>query len=80
MAKYYRETIADMLQDFDNHSRSYSFYKDLAWEGLISDNEYTNVAWESESNTEQQRIEDVILDYIENNKNEGCQEWKFTCS
>jgi hypothetical protein len=74
MARHYRETIADMLQDFDNHSRSYSFYKDLAWEGLMTNDEYTNVAWEAESDTEQERIEDVILDYIDDNKSEGCQE------
>lgn len=39
----------------------------------MSNDEYNNVAWEAESDAEQQRIEDVTSDYIEANKNEGCQ-------
>jgi len=61
---HYRETIADMLQGFDNYSCSCSFYKDLAWEGLMSNDEYTNVAWEAESDAEQQTMAEYYIGFI----------------
>jgi len=71
MADYYRETIADMLADYDNQSHTYDFYMDLAWEGLVYDDIPT---WSNKSDKEKKRIKNVILDYIDNNKYQGCQE------
>lgn len=49
---------------------------DLAWEGLRYDGTTGNNAiytWTSLSQEEKDRIEDVIDNYIEANKNENCQ-------
>ncbi|WP_299157724.1 hypothetical protein [uncultured Tenacibaculum sp.] len=70
MATHYRQTIADILSDFDNNQHSNQFYLDTAWEGLIKSNIYT---WTSLSKEEQDRIKKVISDYINLNKNETCQ-------
>jgi len=71
MANHYRETIADMLEDHDNHSHTYDFYMDLAWEGLMYDSIST---WSNKSEKEKKRIKNVILNYIDNNKYQDCQQ------
>jgi hypothetical protein len=70
MATHYRETIADILQKFDNNQHSRQFYMDIAWEGLIYEDIYT---WISQSEQEKNRIKKVISDYIEANKNQPCR-------
>lgn len=70
MATHYRETIADVLKSFDNNQHSNQFYMDLAWEGL----KYSNIStWSSQSQQEKDRINKVINDYINTNKNQPCQ-------
>ncbi|MEE4001304.1 hypothetical protein V1T75_13250, partial [Tenacibaculum sp. FZY0031] len=70
MATHYRETIADILQSFDNNQHSHPFYMDLAWEGL----KYSNIStWSNLSQEEKDRIGKVIDDYINANKNQNCQ-------
>jgi len=76
MATHYRETLADILKEFDNNQHPDQFYLDLAWEGLRYDGTTGNNAiftWTSLPQTEKERIEDVIDNYIETNKNENCQ-------
>lgn len=69
MATHYRGTIADVLKVYDNNQHSYQFYMDLAWEGL----KYPNIStWSSQSQAEKDRINKVISDYIDANKNENC--------
>ncbi|HLR26610.1 MAG TPA: hypothetical protein VK112_12145 [Fodinibius sp.] len=65
MANHYREAIAKMLQDYDNHSHGYDFYMDLAWEGLRYPDIYI---WNSKSGAEKERIDAVIDNYIVDNK------------
>ena len=75
MATHYRQTIADILKDFDNNQHSNQFYMDLSWEGLRYDGTTGNNAiytWTSLPPSEKERIEDVIENYIEANKNENC--------
>lgn len=70
MATHYRETIADILQSFDNNQHSHQFYMDLAWEGL----KYSNIStWSNLSQEEKDRIGKVIDDYTNANKNQNCQ-------
>ncbi|MGY0426793.1 MAG: hypothetical protein ACWIPI_08200 [Polaribacter sp.] len=70
MATHYRQTIADILQSFDNSQHSRQFYMDLSWEGL----KYPNIStWSNQSQTEKNRIKKVISDYISTNKNQNCQ-------
>ncbi|MCV6628600.1 MAG: hypothetical protein OIF50_01945, partial [Flavobacteriaceae bacterium] len=62
--------IADILQVFDNNQRTRQFYMDVAWEGL----RYANIhTWSSKSQIEKDRINQVISDYIKNNKLENCK-------
>jgi hypothetical protein len=78
MAAHYRETIGRMLQEFDtgivvpDNQQPNQLYMDLAWEGLI----YSNIAeWQNiMDDTERERIEDVIDNYISENINETCTE------
>ncbi len=71
MATHYRETIADVLKGFANNKHSNQFYMDLAWEGL----KYPSIStWSSLSKQEQDRINKVISDYINANKEETCQQ------
>ncbi len=70
MATHYRQTIAEIISDFDKNQHSNQFYLDIAWEGLIKSNIYT---WTSLSKQEQDKIKKVINDYINLNKNETCQ-------
>lgn len=70
MATHYRQTIADILKEFDNYQHINQFYLDLAWEGL----KYPNIStWSTQSQQEKDRINKVINDYINANKNETCQ-------
>lgn len=76
MATHYRESIADILQSFDNNQHSRQFYMDLSWEGLRYDGSTGNNAiytWTSKSQPEKDRINKVISDYIKSNKNQNCQ-------
>lgn len=70
MATHYRQTIADILKEFDNSQHSDQFYLDIAWEGLKYPNIYT---WSSQSQQEKDRINKVISDFINANKNQNCQ-------
>lgn len=71
MATHYRESIADVLQSFDNHQHSRQFYMDLSWEGL---DKTSIIGWQNGvSNIEKIRIRKVISDYINANKNQKCQ-------
>ncbi|RAV27418.1 hypothetical protein [Sinomicrobium soli] len=69
MANHYLQTIAEMTKEFDNSQHTDQFYTDLAWEGLRYSSIYT---WSSKSQTEKDRINKVISDYINNNKNQNC--------
>lgn len=77
MATHYRETLARILQEFDtstavpDNEQPDQLYMDLAWEGLRYPSIHT---WSSLSQTEKDRIEGVIDDYINDNKNETCSE------
>ena len=78
MAAHYRETIARSLQEFDtgivvdNNTQPDQLYLDLAWEGL---NKSTITAWKDlTTQKEKDRVELVISNYINNNKNETCIE------
>ena len=82
MATHYRETLARILQAFDtgtivpDNQQPQQLYMDLAWEGLRYEGTTGNNAiytWTSLSQAEKDRIEDVIDNYIEANKNENCQ-------
>lgn len=70
MASHYRQTIADILKDFDNNQHQSQFYLDVAWEGLIKSN---ITSWTDLSLSEKDRIKKVLGDYINANKNETCQ-------
>ncbi len=71
MAQHYRQTIANILKVYDNDQHSEQFYKDLAWEGL---NHSNIISWQNVfSQEERDRIDKVIKDYINDNKNENCQ-------
>jgi hypothetical protein len=71
MATHYRETIANILKYFDRNQHSNQFYMDLAWEGL----KYQSIStWSSKSQQEKDRINRVISNYINTNKNQLCQE------
>ena len=81
MAQHYRETLARMLQEYDtglivpNSQQPQQLYMDLAWEGLIYENPPNAIpTWTNLPQTERDRVEDVIADYIEDNKNETCTE------
>lgn len=69
MAAHYRDVISNALQEFDNSNKTPQIYKDLAWEGLIYENDPT---WSSLSPEEQTRIKNVINNYINQNQNESC--------
>lgn len=78
MTAYYRETITRSLQEFDtgivvdNNTKINQLYLDLAWEGL---NKSTITAWKDLTTQEEKdRVDIVISNYINNNKNERCIE------
>lgn len=62
MAAHYRNTIVNILRDFDNNVNSSQFYNDLAWEGLQNTS-----SWLAQNQEERNRIINAILDY----KNSG---------
>lgn len=65
MAAHYRETIANIIQDYDNNQNTRQFYMDLAWEGL-----HGTTTWNNLSNSEQSRVVNVINNHKANgNKN-----------
>jgi len=68
MANHYRETIVDIIKEFDNNQNSDQFYNDLAWEGL----QYTT-SWEQLSPDEKIRIAKVITEYKKDG-NKSCIE------
>lgn len=76
IAAHYRQTIGRILQEFDtgifvaDNIMPDQLYLDLAWEGLI----YSNItAWnELYSDSERNRIQNVINSYIYQNKQDIC--------
>jgi hypothetical protein len=77
MATHYRETLARMLQEYDigtvvpNNQQPQQLYMDLAWEGL----RYPDIStWNDLPQTEKDRINSVISNYINDNQNETCTE------
>jgi len=78
MARHYRESIGRVLQEFDTgiaipqNQAPNQLYMDLAWEGL----NHSNInGWNNSiSQEERDRIDNVIADYINNNKNQNCIE------
>ena len=81
MATHYRESLARILQEYDTGSavsdnqQPSQLYMDLSWEGLIYENGTNSIfTWTSLPQTEKDRIEGVISDYIANNLNQTCTE------
>lgn len=77
MATHYRESLARILQEYDtgdavpNNQQPSQFYMDLSWEGLRYPSIHT---WSSLPQTEKDRIDDVISDYVSDNLNQTCIE------
>ena len=77
MATHYRESLARILQEYDtgiavpDSQQPSQLYMDLAWEGLKYPSIYT---WSSLPQTEKDRINDVISDYVSDNLNQTCTE------
>ena len=79
MARFYRETIAKGLKQYDNAQHTDDFYDALAWEGLA---QYKDVngnqeliyseAWSKLTETKQQEI----LNIISNEKKYGIKTCK----
>ena len=74
MAGHYRDTMADILQRFDGFRNSRQFYLDIAWEGLMSNDDSNIVAWDMLSENQQEEIKRTILNYINDNKYQVCQQ------
>jgi hypothetical protein len=81
MATHYRETLARILQEYNtgtavpDNQQPEQLYMDLAWEGLIYENPPNAIpTWTDLPQTEKDRIESVIADYISENQNETCTE------
>ncbi|WP_144439103.1 hypothetical protein [Lutibacter profundi] len=67
MASHYRNTIADMLQEFDNNRLSRLTYENLAWVGLGKlENNQSTIAWDNLTIDEKQTIEQLINQYFFN--------------
>lgn len=61
MEGHYINTMQEMLKEFDNAVHSDQFYNDLAWEGLLSTD-----AWSEKAEAEKQRILSVISNFKSN--------------
>lgn len=77
MATHYREILARMLQGYDtgiafaDNQQPAQLYMDLAWEGL----RYADIpTWNDLLQTEKDRVNDIISDYVNDNQNETCTE------
>jgi len=77
MAQHYRQTIAKALQEYDtgfevpSDQQPQQIYLDLAWEGL---NHSSIIAWQQAlTQTERDRIDLSITNYIAQYKNDTCQ-------
>lgn len=63
MATHYRNTIADVIQQFDNNRLPRSTYEALAWVGLGKlDKDITTIVWDNLSPEEKEVIEALIRD------------------
>ncbi|WP_192348783.1 hypothetical protein [Algoriphagus sp. Y33] len=62
MAAHYRETIVDILREFDNSQHTDQFYDDLSWVGL-----QRTVSWSSLSGSDTTRI----IQTVQNNRQNG---------
>ena len=75
MAAHYRNSIATALQEFDTgiplgvNEVPDQYYMDLAWEGLIYQNDPT---WQSLSSSERIRIRSTIDNLISSKINDPC--------
>ena len=74
IANYYRETIAQITQEFDtgtavsDDGQPNQLYLDLAWRGLIGNND----TWFTLPLSERIQIENTVNNYVTNNANETC--------
>ena len=72
MAQHYRNTIADIVQEFDNNSLPRSVYEDISWAGLrIIDNpnisgSESSIAWSNLDSQEKSRIISNVSKYFHN--------------
>lgn len=79
MAAHYVKLIGQILQEFDNYSKSYQYYEDFAWVGLyyFEDNNagsgnYTySQAWNDLKESEKIRIKGVMQNG-ETNDDKNC--------
>lgn len=66
MSAHYIDTMAKLLQDFDEGQHSFQFYQDLSWEGLMGTSYYNKL-----SSSDKQRIENTIKE-LRVNGNKKC--------
>ncbi|CAM1363943.1 hypothetical protein [Tenacibaculum xiamenense] len=67
MATHYRNTLADIIQDFDNNYLSRSTYEAIAWAGLGEiENNQSTVAWQNLTFAEQQAITNILNEHFFN--------------
>lgn len=66
MAAHYRNSIVNILADFDNNANTNQFYNDLAWEGLQN-----TTSWNELDSEERTRIINAVIDF-KNSGNKNC--------
>lgn len=65
MAAHYRNTIADMIEKFDNSRLSRTVYEKISWAGLGEiENNKTTIAWDRLSLDEKKNISKLIQEHI----------------
>lgn len=66
MVAHYRNTIVNILADFDNNANTNQFYNDLVWEGLQN-----TTSWNELDSEERTRIINAVIDF-KNSGNKNC--------
>lgn len=67
MASHYRETIADIIEEFDGFNKPRQVYEDISWAGLRTlENNVNSVAWDSLGQIEKNRIISNLSTYFSN--------------
>ena len=71
MATHYRNTIADIIQDFDNNNNNNNnnlprlTYESVAWAGLGKlENNKSTIAWQNLTSSERQTITNMLNQYF----------------